>query len=91
MSKDLNRKQTYKFSTGFYYDGTASGLRIFLDLEPWSSTSSLSSQSSCTGPKEKRLKCLKDSSDHRNAQMERRLIQQRGGIKKVDVNWILEE
>jgi len=91
VSKDLRKGQIYNFSTGFYYDGVASGLRIFLDLEPTSSSSFFRRERSCTGPKETKLKCLKDASDDRNAQMEKRLIQQRGGIEKADVYWMFEE
>jgi hypothetical protein len=89
VSKDLSKKQTYDFAMGFYYDGSASSVRVFLDLEPTSSSSSLRTNRSCTGPKEKKLKCLKDASDDRNAQMEKRLTQQRGTFKKVNLNWIL--
>jgi hypothetical protein len=91
VSKTLSKSQTYSFSTGFYYRGSANGVRVFLDLESTSSNSSLRSTRTCTGPKEKKLKCLKDASDDRNAQMEKRLIQQRVGIEKVDVNWMFEE
>ncbi len=91
VSKDLSKRQTYDFSTGFYYDGSVSSLRVFLDLEPTSSSSSLRTNRSCTGPKEKKLKCLKDASDDRNAQMEKRLIQQRGAFEKVNLNWMFEE
>ncbi len=88
---DIKKFKTYELSRALGFAGTASGLRIFLDFKPGSSIAPASTNNSCTGPKEKKLKCLKDASDDRNAQMEKRLIQQRGGIEKVDVNWMFEE
>jgi hypothetical protein len=91
VSKTLSKSQTYSFTTGFYYRGSATSVRVFLDLESASSTSSLRSTRTCTGPREKKLKCIKDASDDRSAQVEKRLIQQRVGIEKVDLNWMFEE
>lgn len=88
---DIKKRKTYEMKFGHGFAGTASGLRIFLNFKPGSSIAPASTNNSCTGPKEKKLKCLKDASDDRNAQMEKRLIQQRGRIEKVDLNWMFEE
>ena len=89
VSKTLSKSQTYSFATGFYYRGSATSARVFLDLESTSSNSSVRSTRTCTGSREKRLKCSKDASDDRNAQIKQRLMRQKSGLPKTNLNWLL--
>ena len=88
---DITARETYSFAAFSYYRGSESAVRTFLDIEPTSATSSVVPRNVCSGPTEKKIKCLRDSRDDRKAQINRRLMQSRGGIEKVNVNWLLGE